>query len=117
VSYWALPWPSVRKTTVYLRDEEAMALRRLAHSEGVPRSNLLRKGVRLVLEAAANGTLGRHPPIPTAYRARGEPLVEASTNGGWDADERGSHQHPDERLTADDRPSSHTSGPDGPSRK
>jgi len=42
----------MRKTSVYLTDDEAEGLRRLAIREGRPQAELIREGVRRVIEAA-----------------------------------------------------------------
>jgi hypothetical protein len=42
----------MRKTSVYLTDEEAEGLRRLAVREGRPQAELIREGVRQVIAGA-----------------------------------------------------------------
>jgi len=43
---------SMRKTTVYLHDDEAEGLRRMAAASGVSRAELIREGVRALLARA-----------------------------------------------------------------
>lgn len=43
----------MRKTSVYLTDEEADGLRRLAVREGRPQAELIREGVQLVIAQVA----------------------------------------------------------------
>lgn len=62
----------MRKTTVYLTDEESEGLRRLAASAGASQAELIRQGVRQVLGRASKrtfhslgaGSAGATPPRP-----------------------------------------------------
>ena len=42
----------MRKTSVYLSDEEAEGLRRISAAEGRPQADLIREGIRRVIDAA-----------------------------------------------------------------
>jgi hypothetical protein len=44
----------MRKTSVYLSDDEAEGLRRLAVAEGRAQAELIREGIRRVIEGAAS---------------------------------------------------------------
>lgn len=88
--------PTLRKTSVYLTEAEADALRLAATQARRSRSSLLRQGVRLVADAAARGRLDEHdPPLPSPYDLRGlrepcqpelthdESLILAYISSGW----------------------------------
>jgi hypothetical protein len=66
----------VRKTTVYLRDEEAEDLRRLAATTGTSQAELIRTGVLLVLSRNQHRTFHR--------MGRGEGSSEPV--GRWDVE-------------------------------
>jgi hypothetical protein len=53
----------MRKTSVYLTDEEAEGLRQLAIREGRPQAELIRAGIRRVIDEAATP--------PRAFRSLG----------------------------------------------
>ena len=44
-----VPYMAMRKTSVYLTEDEAEGLRRLAAREGRPQAELIREGVRKVI--------------------------------------------------------------------
>ena len=46
------PSGAIHKTSVYLSDDEAEGLRRIAASEGTPQAELIREGVRRVIADA-----------------------------------------------------------------
>jgi hypothetical protein len=69
----------MRKTSVYLTDEESEGLRRLAVREGRPQAELIREGVRLVIAEVE--------ALPRTFRS-----LAAGRGGGrrppaWDADD------------------------------
>jgi len=69
----------MRKTSVYLTDDEAEGLRRVAIREGRPQAELIREGVRRVitdLEAQ-----------PRAFRSRGAGHGGGRAYEPWDPDE------------------------------
>jgi hypothetical protein len=69
----------MRKTSVYLTDEEAEGLRRLAVREGKPQAELIREGVRRVIaEVDAE---------PRTFRSLGAGRGGGTEPPKWDADE------------------------------
>lgn len=67
----------MRKTTVYLPDEDAEGLRRLSQSTGDSQAELVREGVRRVLRRRAKRT----------FRSMGAGEGSGETEAGWDSDE------------------------------
>jgi hypothetical protein len=57
----------LRKTSVYLRQEEAAALRRVAETSRRSQSGLLRQAIRMLARAAFEGRLEDDPPIPSGF--------------------------------------------------
>jgi hypothetical protein len=69
----------MRKTSVYLTDEEAEGLRRLAVREGKPQAELIREGVRRVIaEVDAE---------PRTFRSLGAGRGGGAKPPEWNADE------------------------------
>ncbi len=66
----------MRKTSVYLTDDEAEGLRRVAASEGLPQAQLIREGIRRVIaetdakprsfRSLGKGRGGGRPYVPWA---------------------------------------------------
>lgn len=65
----------MRKTSVYLDEEEAEGLRRLAASEGLPQAQLIREGIRrIIAEAGAK---------PRSFRSLGKGHGGGPTYTPW----------------------------------
>ena len=69
----------VRKTSVYLTQDEAEGLRRLAVREGRPQAELIREGVRRVIADAGEK--------PRVFRSLGIGRSDGSMSGRWTSDE------------------------------
>ena len=70
---------SMRKTSVYLTDEEADGLRELAVREGRPQAELIRDGVRRVIAAAGER--------PRTFRSLGVGRSGNVKPGRWTSEE------------------------------
>jgi Arc/MetJ-type ribon-helix-helix transcriptional regulator len=69
----------MRKTSVYLTEDEAEGLRRLAAREGRPQAELIREGVRKVIaEIEAQ---------PRTFRSLGAGRGSGKKNAAWTSDE------------------------------
>jgi hypothetical protein len=68
----------MRKTSVYLTDDEAEGLRRLAVREGKPQAELIREGVRRVIADV--------DAQPRTFRSLGAGRGGGSRPPHWDAD-------------------------------
>ena len=66
----------MRKTTVYLTDEEAAGLRRMAASSGTSQAQLIRAGLRHVLAQGGQRT----------FHSMGLGVGSGEPTTGWDAD-------------------------------
>jgi hypothetical protein len=69
----------MRKTSVYLTEEEAAGLRRLAIREGRPQAELIREGVRRVIADSKEG--------PREFRSLGLGRGGGRPYAPWDATE------------------------------
>ena len=69
----------MRKTSVYLTDDEAEGLRELAVREGRPQAELIREGVRQVIAAAGDR--------PRTFRSLGAGRSGGVKPGRWTSDE------------------------------
>lgn len=69
----------MRKTSIYLTDDEAEGLRRLALSTGKSRAELVRDGVRRLIESE-NGA-------ERIFRSLGKGHGDGSPYAPWDADD------------------------------
>ncbi len=65
----------MRKTSVYLTDDEAESLRRVAVREGRPQAELIREGVRRVIEDAESA--------PRDFRSLGKGRGGGSSHQPW----------------------------------
>jgi hypothetical protein len=69
----------MRKTSVYLTADEAEGLRRLAVREGRSQAELIREGVRRLIEDA--------PPVKRAFRSMGAGRSDGTAPRRWTSDE------------------------------
>ena len=69
----------MRKTSVYLTDDEAEGLRRLAVREGRPQAELIREGVRKVISEIESQ--------PRAFRSLAAGRGGGKKTGHWTSDE------------------------------
>jgi len=69
----------MKKTSVYLSDDEDAALRRAAQATGIARSDLIREGIRVVAAA--------HAPQPRTFHSMGRGRSAAAKPRRWSADE------------------------------
>lgn len=69
----------MRKTSVYLTDDEAEGLRRLAVREGRPQAELIREGVRKVIAEIETQ--------PRTFRSLGAGRGGGSKSATWTSDE------------------------------
>jgi hypothetical protein len=69
----------MRKTSVYLSDDEAEGLRRASLRKGLPQAELIREGVRKVIEEAE--------AQPRIFRSMGKGRGDGRPAQHWDADE------------------------------
>jgi Ribbon-helix-helix protein, copG family. len=69
----------MRKTSVYLTDDEAEGLRELAVREGRPQAELIRDGVRRVIAAAGER--------PRSFRSLGVGRSGGAKPARWTSDE------------------------------
>ncbi len=69
----------MRKTSVYLTEEEAEGLRRLAVREGRPQAELIREGVRRVIAAEIEK--------PRTFRSLGVGRADGTRPQRWTSDE------------------------------
>jgi hypothetical protein len=69
----------MRKTSVYLTDDEAEGLRRAAAARDQSQAELIREGIRLVLESMG--------PPDREFRSMGKGSGGGSPYAPWDADE------------------------------
>jgi hypothetical protein len=69
----------MKKTSVYLSDEEDAALRRAAEATGIPRSDLIREGVRVVVRP--------HSAQPRTFHSMGRGHSGSTTLRHWTSDE------------------------------
>jgi len=76
-AYVWYPTYVMRKTSVYLTEDEAEGLRRVAIREGRPQAELIRDGVRRVIE--------EFDAAPRTFRSLG--LGRGPAYKGWTADE------------------------------
>jgi DNA-binding NarL/FixJ family response regulator len=83
----------LNKTSVYLTEGEARALRDAAAVAGRSQSDLIRHGVRLIVRSALEGALDDDPPLvslppepPVADLTLREHVVLALVKAGWSPD-------------------------------
>jgi hypothetical protein len=69
----------MKKTSVYLSDEEDAALRRAAEATGIARSDLIREGIRVVVLS--------HASPRRAFHSMGRGRGGATTSRHWTSDE------------------------------
>jgi hypothetical protein len=69
----------MRKTSVYLTDDEAEGLRRLAVREGRPQAELIREGVRKVIAEIETK--------PRTFRSLGSGRGGTNKGAAWTSDE------------------------------
>lgn len=69
----------MRKTSVYLTEEEAEGLRRASVSKGLPQAELIREGVRRVIDEAETG--------PRVFHSMGKGHGDGRPFEHWSADE------------------------------
>jgi Arc/MetJ-type ribon-helix-helix transcriptional regulator len=65
----------MKKTTVYLSDEEAASLQRAASATGLSQSELIREGIRLVCKPERHDTHGPSSPGADARRKRAKEIA------------------------------------------
>jgi hypothetical protein len=70
----------MRKTSVYLTDDEAEGLRRAALRKGLPQAELIRQGVRKVLDEA-------DVPATRVFHSMGKGHGDGRAVTHWTADE------------------------------
>jgi Ribbon-helix-helix protein, copG family len=69
----------MKKTSVYLSDDEDAALRRAAESSGIARSDLIREGIRAVVSA--------HAAAPRTFYSMGRGRSVNPRPRRWTSDE------------------------------
>ena len=69
----------MRKTSVYLTQDEAAGLKRLAAREGRPQAELIREGIRRVIADAGEG--------PRVFRSLGVASSDGTRPARWTSDE------------------------------
>ena len=69
----------MRKTSVYLTEDEAEGLRRVAAREGRPQAELIREGVRHVI--------AEHDAQPRTFRSMGAGHSEGRAYQPWDPED------------------------------
>jgi ribbon-helix-helix CopG family protein len=74
--YRMAPYTAMRKTTVYLTELEAEGLQRMAARTGRSQAELVREGVRLVIEQAP----------PRTFHSMGKGQASSEGRPRWDAD-------------------------------
>lgn len=69
----------MRKTSVYLTNEEAESLRRLSALTGKPQAEIIRAGIRLVVD--------QHDAAPRQFRSLGAGHGDGTAYTPWSADD------------------------------
>jgi hypothetical protein len=70
---------AMKKTSVYLSDDEDAALRRAAEATGIARSDLIREGIRVVVLS--------HASHPRAFHSMGRGRSRSTKPRHWTSDE------------------------------